>query len=106
MHSKAAKLRPELSEPELLPQIGEQERKMSGQSVHKSTPKTVLKTGVPSIKQGSIPRMCDVISGKVLRPIILLKSSTTCNNGGSPAWGEMTRLFRGDKERFLLEYHI
>ena len=30
------------------PQIGEQERKMSGQSVHKSTPKTVLKTGVHS----------------------------------------------------------
>ena len=51
-------------------------------------------------------RMCDVIFGKGWLPRIKPKSSTTCSNGGSPAWGEMTRLFRDDKERFLIEYHM
>ncbi len=49
--------------------------------------------------------ICDAIAGMGMTPRILPKSNTTCKNGGSQAWGEMTRIHRDDLDRFMAEYH-
>ena len=49
--------------------------------------------------------LCDEIASRGWIPRILPKSNTTCNNGGSKAWGDMTRTHRDDLDRFMSEYH-
>ena len=49
--------------------------------------------------------ICDAIAGMGMTPRILPKSNTTCKNGGSQAWGEMTRTHRDGLDRFMAEYH-
>ena len=49
--------------------------------------------------------LCDEIANRGWTPRILPKSNTTCNNGGSQAWGDMTRTHRDDLDRFISEYH-
>ena len=49
--------------------------------------------------------ICDAIAGMGMTPRILPKSNTTCKNGGSQAWSEMTRTHRDDLDRFMAEYH-
>ena len=45
--------------------------------------------------------LCDAIANRVWIPRILPKSNTVCKNGGSQAWGDMTRTHRDDLERFM-----
>ena len=49
--------------------------------------------------------LCDAIANRGWIPRILPKSNTVCKNGGSQAWGDMTRTHRDDLERFMSEYH-
>ena len=49
--------------------------------------------------------LCDEIANRGWTPRILPKSNTACKNGGSQAWGDMTRTHRDDLERFMAEYH-
>ena len=49
--------------------------------------------------------ICDAIAGMGMTSRILPKSNTTCKNGGSQVWGEMTRTHRDDLDRFMAEYH-
>ena len=49
--------------------------------------------------------ICDAIAGMGMTPRILPKSNTTCKNGGSQTWGEMTRTHRDDLDKFTAEYH-
>jgi transposase len=49
--------------------------------------------------------LCDAIANLGWIPRILPKSNTVCRNGGSQAWGDMTRMHRDDLERFMSEYH-
>ena len=50
-------------------------------------------------------KICDTISDKGTIPRIRLKSNTVCKNGGSQAWGDMTRTYRDELARFMDEYH-
>ena len=49
--------------------------------------------------------LCDEIANRGWTPRILPKSNTVCKNGGSQAWGDMTRTHRDELERFMDEYH-
>ena len=56
--------------------------------------------------------ICDAIAGMGITPRIRPKSNTVCKNGGSQAWGDMTRThrdelarFRDELARFMDEYH-
>ena len=50
-------------------------------------------------------KICDAISEKGMVPRIRPKSNTVCKNGGSQAWGDMTRTHRDELARFMDEYH-
>ena len=50
-------------------------------------------------------KICDAISDKGMVPRIRPKSNTVCKNGGSQAWGDMTRTHRNELARFMDEYH-
>ncbi len=50
-------------------------------------------------------KICDAISDKGMVPRIRPKSNTVCKNGGSQAWGDMTRTHRDELARFMDEYH-
>ena len=50
-------------------------------------------------------KICDAISDKGMVPRIRPKSNTVCKNGGSQAWGDMTRTHRDGLARFMDEYH-
>ena len=45
--------------------------------------------------------LCDAIANRGWIPRILPKSNITCKNGGSQAWGDMTRTRGDDPERFM-----
>ena len=45
--------------------------------------------------------LCDAIANRGWIPGILPKSNTVCKNGGSQAWGDMTRTHRDDLGRFM-----
>ena len=47
----------------------------------------------------------DAMASRGWMPRILPKSNTVCKNGGSQAWGDMTRTHRDDPGRFMSEYH-
>ena len=49
-------------------------------------------------------KICDAISDKGMVPRIRPKSNTVCKNGGSQAWGDMTRTHRDELARFMDEY--
>ena len=49
--------------------------------------------------------LCDEIANLGWTPRILPKSNTVCKNGGSQAWGDMTRTHRDNMDRFMSEYH-
>ena len=49
-------------------------------------------------------KICDAISDKGMVPRIRPKSNTVCKNGGSQAWGDMTRTHRDERARFMDEY--
>ena len=49
--------------------------------------------------------LCDEMANRGWTLRILPKSNTACNNGGSQAWGDMTRTHRDDLERLMSEYH-
>ena len=49
--------------------------------------------------------LCDKITNLGWMPRILPKSNTVCKNGGSQAWGDMTRTHRDNMDRFMSEYH-
>ena len=50
-------------------------------------------------------KICGAISDKGMTPRIRPKSNTVCKNGGSQAWGDMTRTHRDELARFMDEYH-
>ena len=50
-------------------------------------------------------KICGAISDKGMVPRIRPKSNTVCKNGGSQAWGDMTRTHRDELARFMDEYH-
>ena len=50
-------------------------------------------------------KICDAISDKGMVPRIRPKSNTVCKNGGSQAWGDMTRAHRDGLARFMDGYH-
>ena len=50
-------------------------------------------------------KICDAIAAKDMTPRIRPKSNTVCKNGGSQAWGDMTRTHRDELARFMDEYH-
>ena len=50
-------------------------------------------------------KICDAIAAKGMTPRIRPKSNTVCKNGGSQAWGDMTRTHRDELARFMDEYH-
>ena len=63
-------------------------------------------SGLFCLDSAYLARMiCDAIADKGWTPRILPKSNTTCKNGGSQSWGEMTRTHRDDLDRFMDEYH-
>ena len=49
-------------------------------------------------------KICDTISDKGMVLRIRPKSNTVCKNGGSQAWGDMTRTHRDEMARFMDEY--
>ena len=49
-------------------------------------------------------KICDTISDKGMVPRIRPKSNTVWKNGGSQAWGDMTRTYRDELARFMDEY--
>ena len=49
--------------------------------------------------------ICDAIAGMGMTPRILPKSNTTCKNGSSQAWGDITRTHRNELARFMDEYY-
>ena len=50
-------------------------------------------------------KICDAISDKGMVPRIRPKSNIVCKNGGSQAWGDITRTHRDELVRFMDEYH-
>ena len=50
-------------------------------------------------------KICDTISDKSTVLCVRPKSNTVCKNGGSQAWGDMTRTHRDELARFMDEYH-
>ena len=50
-------------------------------------------------------KTCDIIVKKGMVPRIRPKSNAVCRNGGSQAWGDMTRTHRDELARFMDEYH-